>query len=332
MTNPRDTPTPTLNTPVAVVLDGRHLARLPKDVRDVLVKYLPQIPEAEWAVIRDFVHDAVAAAVGVGDTATINPERAVSIAGPFVYWAVNVQGLPLTSGSIFTRRVIDSYCDSLALREGSVSTYRSVLRAVADRVAPDENPEPFRPIPRRHIQDPYVTAEVEQFRAWAYGQRTPTQTRKAKLLLSVGAGAGLQPNEIGALRPRDVSTSSSGITITVPSTPPRKVTLLAEWEGMFREAIDGVHPDSYVWVNSPTMAVSKNLVSEFTARCIGVAPVLTRLRASWLVTLLDRRVHMAVIFDASGFKQFNNLYQYVPYLTKPGSSEARAQLRSGGLA
>ena len=314
----------------AVVLDGRNMARLPKKVAAALMKYTPQIPESDWSAIREFVQDAVAAA---SDTSTLDPERVQKITAPFVHWAVNGQGLPLEAPAIFVRHVIDGYCDSrVLLQDGSVSTYRSILRAVADRVAPEENPEPFRPISRRNIQDPYVTSEVDRFRAWARGQRTTTQTRRAKLLLSAGAGAGLRPGEIGSIRPRDVFVSDSGITISVQATLARQVTLLAEWEEMFLEAIKGMEPADYVWGQSPSPSRNKNLITEFSDRCIGVAPVPSRLRASWLVTLLDRRVHMAVIFDASGFKQFNNLHQYISFLTKPGSQDARAQLRSGDRA
>lgn len=326
----RDTLTSAPVPPFTVVLNGRNMALLPREVEVALMRYTPQIPDADWEVIRGFVQDVVAAAI---DTSTIDPERVQKIAAPFVHWAVNAQGLPLEAAAIFVRQVIDGYCDSLvSLQDGSVATYRSILRAVADRVAPEENPEPFRPISRRSIQDPYINLEVDRFRAWARGQRTATQTRRAKLLLSAAAGAGLRPGEIGTIRPRDVSVSDSGITISVKAIPPRQVTLLAEWEDMFLEAINGVEAAEYVWGQSPSASRNKNLITQFTERCIGVAPIPSRLRASWLVTLLDRRVHMTVIFDASGFKQFNNLHQYISFLTRPGSQDARAQLRGGGRA
>ena len=316
-------------THAAVILDGRYIRRLPKEVAAPLMRYSPRFSDRDWAAIRVFVLDAVAAAA---ESSSVDPDRAMKIAAPFVQWAVNLEGLPLEANAVFTRPVIDAYCESLSLTDGSVGTYRSILRAISDQIAPTANPEPSRPISRRSIQDPYVGSEVDSFRAWAHGQHTTAQTRKAKLLLSAGAGAGLRPNEIGAIRPADVDISDSGITIHVHGAAPRQVTLLAEWESMFLEAIAGIEPPAVVWGDSSAVSKNKNLVTTFAETCTGVAPIPSRMRASWLVTLLDRRVHMTVVFDASGFKQFNNLYQYVQYLTRPGRQDARAQLRGSGRA
>ena len=310
----------------AAILDGRHVRRLPKEVVAQVRRYSPKIPERDWAAIREFVLDAVAAA---GEGTQLDMGRAVMIAAHFVQWAVNLQGLPLEPSALFNSDVIEAYCDSLGLGDGSVSTYRSVLRVVAKGVAPEANQERGRPISRRNIQDPYVAKEVEKYRAWAHGQSTEVQTRKAKLMLSAGAGAGLWPNEITAIRPQHVTISESGITIAVQGKSPRPVTLLAEWESMFRDAIDGVELTSIVWGNLHPESKNKNLITNFTEHCVGTAPVPSRLRASWIVTLLDRQVNMAVLFEAAGFKQFNNLHQYIPFLTRPGSQDSRTQLRGG---
>jgi len=152
------------------------------------MRYSPRFSDRDWAAIRVFVLDAVAAAA---ESSSIDPDRAMKIAAPFVQWAVNLEGLPLEANTVFTRPVIEAYCESLSLTDGSVGTYRSILRAISDQIAPTANPEPSRPISRRSIQDPYVGSEIDGFRAWAHGQHTTTQTRKAKLLLSAGAGAGL---------------------------------------------------------------------------------------------------------------------------------------------
>ena len=311
----------------AVILDGRHTRRLPKEVVATLMRYTPEIPDGDWAEIRVFVLDAVAAAA---ESSSIDPDRALKIAAHFVQWAVNQQSLPQVAGAVFNRRVIDGYCESRTIANGSVASYRSVLLKLADHVAPAENPQPMRPIPRRSINDPYTRDEVEGFRGWACGQRTALRTRKAKLLLAGSAGAGLWPAELGDLQAEDVTASSSGVTIQVRGRAPREVTLLAEWEEMFLEAMADCEPGVRAWGDQRTAPKNKNLVTDFTENCDGIAPKSTRLRGSWLVRLLDARVHIEVIFNASGFKQFNNLHNYLAYLTASSAQDSRAQLRGRG--
>ncbi|MFM9919729.1 hypothetical protein [Lacisediminihabitans sp. H27-G8] len=286
------------------------------------------MPKAEWAKIRSFVLDAVA---GSSIGTSLDSDRALVITAPFVRWAVLKQGLPQEASAIFTTRAIEQYClwriEKDSLTEGSVASYRAVLRRVSDRIAPETNPEPTRAYSRRRIMDPYVRSELDKFRAWANGQSNDLQTRRAKLLLSACAGAGLNPGELGTIRPIDVDISESGITISVQGAHPRKVTLLAEWESMFLDGIAVADPMTFVWGETATRTKDRNYIASFTHRCVGVAPLPTRLRGSWIVTLLDRRVHIATILEAAGFTHFDNLHQYLPFLTKEGSHEARSQLR-----
>lgn len=312
-----------------VILDGRHIRRCSKEVVAPLMRYSPRIPDRDWAAIRVFVLDAVAAA---SETTTLDTDRALKIAAPFVQWAVNLQGLPQEPGAVFNRRIIESYCESLNLEAGSRATYRSMLVKLADEVAPAQNPEPMQPIKRRSIKDPYTAAEVDAFRVWAYGQRTAQRSRRAKLLLSGAAGAGLWPAELGDLHPEDVTASESGVTIIVRGRNPREVTVRSEWEEMLLEAVADSEPGKPVWGPERTTSKNKNLVTDFTERCDGTAPKPSRLRASWLVTLLDERVHIAVVFKAAGFKQFDNLHHYIQYLTTPSVQEVRSQLRGGDRA
>ena len=129
----------------------------------------------------------------------------------------------------------------------------------------------------------------------------------------------------------DVEISESGITISVQGDRARNVTLLAEWESMFLEAIAVADPTTFVWGETATRTKNQNFVTNFTEHCVGVAPLPSRLRGSWLVTLLDRRVHIATILEAAGFSHFNNLHQYIPFLTKDSSQEARSRLRGNGV-
>lgn len=315
----------------AVPLDGRHLRRLPEEVRRELMRYLPQIPDREWTEIRDFVLDAVAAASTIDPK--IEPQRAVKIAAPFVQWAVNMQGLPQEAAEVFTRAIIGAYCDSLtpSLAQRSVATYRSVLLAVANAIAPDTNPVPLAKYGRQDIQTPYTSEELEQFRAWSRGQSSDDLTQKAQLLLSLAAGAGLRPNEITALQPEDITSSISGVTVTIRGgESPRDVTVLAEWEGMFLEAVAGCAPEKPLWGQRRRPGSNpRNLLSEFYSRCNGLSPLASRLRSSWLTVLLDSGVHMTVVFKAAGFTKFNNLDQYLQYLSQVSAQDARAQLRGG---
>lgn len=285
--------------------------------------YVPKSSAREWERVRRFVLDVVA----LSGPPAGREQRVLKIAAPFVLWCVAEQGLPVEAASLFRPVVIDAYCRQVSGNPRTAATYRSVLVRIAERVAPQEKSASMTAIPRAFVQPPYTRDELVRFRAWANGQNKVLKVRRARLLLSLGAGAGLAVREIAALRYADVLTGD-GVVLRIhqPDGSAREVPMLGEWEGVLLEAMRDLPEDGWLWTpKRPT--TGNSAISDFAAGTIGAAPVPTRLRTTWLTTHLQLGTPMPALFAAAGFKRWDNLHQYLAFVASTPEAVYRAQLR-----
>jgi hypothetical protein len=306
------------------VLDGHHYRAEPEEVVASMKRYSPQGNLGEWVSIRDFVFDA---AVLTAASTTYSVDRVLKVSSLFVRWAVAEQGVPMDAGAVFARHVIEIYCSTLDLSDGTVATYRSLLIAVADVVAPEENPERFTPLARRKIKPPYSDLEMRKFRSWATGQKTETGIHKAKVMLSLSAGAGLWPAEIKLVQPEDIVADDLGVTVQVRGDVPRTVPVLHTWEQWALSGAAARPAGTPLWGAIGKVAQNKNLLTEFTSKSIGISPTNARLRATWIVTHLSLGTPMKALVRAGGMTQFGNLHHYLEYVEDVTETTYRATLR-----
>lgn len=252
------------------------------------------------------------------------------LVAPFVLWCVNKKGLPLTVEAIFIRRVIDLYLATIE-NSGTRSTHRSALTAVAESLNSASFPSRQVPIARRAIQQPYSAMQMQEFCAWANGQNTELKRRKARLMVGLGAGAGLRPGEFALMRD-DVVADDDGVLITIRGgQSPRIVPLLREWETWVVPVLSEVPPGEALWMG-PAEKANKSMLNTFTANTIGKAPNGVQLRATWLVTNLALGRPMKELMRAAGMIQFTNLDKYLEFVDDVDFSVYRSIIRGGADA
>ena len=210
------------------------------DAIERLQNYVPSIPSAHAAQIRQFVADAV--------TLTL-PQTAYSVdalVGPvtgFVYWAVFVVGSDLDAGIIFDRELIESYVrDELPAThsDGTRRNYRAWITRVAEAVNPDRNPRAPMPMNARSMDAPYTDDELIALDRWAAGQRTAYLRENAAVLAALGIGGGLTSIEIAQLTREAVTVHDDGmveIHVSVKGEFKRRVIITAAWERILADHV-----------------------------------------------------------------------------------------------
>ena len=307
---------------VPVTLDGSTYSSRVSVMRS-LDAYAPQANPEEWAEVEGFARDAaMLTAERTGREALL----LLKTVGPYLVWCVFEHGLDLQPGSVFATRFIQLYCHQWS--GSSAATHRSTLMAFARTLVPEKNPAPLAPLPRKVIQPPYTDGELLTLRTWARGQHTEIKRRRAKLLLALGAGAGLWNRELIALRGSDVTVDGAGVLLAIQGAAPREVPVLRAWETWVADAAESSTDDEYLWAPR-SGRVHGNTLWDFTSAASGLAPTVSRLRATWLATHVQAGTPMKELFKAGGIDRFDNLHHYLPYIPSTDRSDYRRLLREG---
>lgn len=285
-------------------------------------RYKPKQHRLAWDEARSFVMEAVTT---TALTSNRDASKLMRVASPYVMWCVEEHGLELRSELIFAPTLIDRYCTTAFTREGTGGTYRSVLLAISASVLPNSRPK-LTAMHKRKIQAPYTAAEVKAHALWAAGQKTALSRHRCMLLVAFVVGAGLQPGELRTLRRTDVKIDEDGVLVRVRGKNERTVPMLRDWEERAALVLDG-YPDAELLWGGPRSPSGNNMVSEFMSRTMGVVPVLTRLRATWITTQLGMGTPIKELLRAGGMAQFENLDQYLAYVEAVPMGEHRAMLR-----
>jgi len=290
-------------------------ARLPQGVSDYVTRYVPRAVDAKtWERIGPFVRDSVTLAA---PKTPYTAELLIGRASRYVAWCVK-KGWPLDAETIWSIQGITLFLndEKLALHRDTRRNYRAWLMRMAQVLLPEENGEHHKPI-RTVTQSiaPYTPAEMAEFRRWATSQRTPLKRYRAMLMLALCAGAGLRPVDFEDLRPEHVERlEHGGYIIHVPGKDQRDVPLLAEWDDWVEVLLTRV-PDTHdtLW-GPPNKARRYSSLSGFAQTCVGTAPVSSRLRETWALTVLRPIANIKSVFRAAGVKKFDKLALFLHYI------------------
>ncbi len=290
-----------------------------------LESFTPSVRPEEWADVASFARDA---AVVTAEATRREPLPLLKTVASYLVWCVFEQGLDLEASAVFQVDFIEEYCQQWSPR--TAASYRSTLMAFRHTLAPVTDPVCLIPLPRSAIQPPYTPGQILTFRTWAHAQHTALRRRRSKLLLALGAGAGLRSGELMTVRGRDVLIDTAGVVVTVHGTAGRDVPVLSLWESWVAEAAEDTKPDSYLW-RPGTGRIRKNTLWAFTSGSNGPAPSVVRLRANWLLTHLFAGTPMKELFKAGGIDKFDNLPQYLAHIEPASDREYRRMLRREAL-
>jgi hypothetical protein len=214
--------------------------------------------------------------------------------------------------------------------EKSRSDRRSRLRVICDHLNPEQAPNAGVVIPRETIKPPYKAAQMQALVRAIQVQPTEELVRRLCLCVGLGAGAGIDSPDLKLLDTTHAADhGEDGIRIQVPGPHAREVWVLRDYEHLVRRGLHGLADGKPLigWVKT-----RRNVAAAVYADAVllGSLPKLeqSRLRTTWLATLMSRPVPLAVILTAAGLKSTRTLFDLLPHLDTDTSADAGA-LRDG---
>ncbi|GAA3161153.1 hypothetical protein GCM10010466_60120 [Planomonospora alba] len=247
----------------------------------------------------------------------------------------DAEGLPARPEVWLSREVIERFiavgCAHLA--SGTRATYRSRLLRLREAVLGGDctTGRPVK-LSASTASRPYTPTELTALWAWAGGQPTTQLRQGCQLLLALGRGCGPDTPEITALRAHDVRRPGGGaIVVAVRGRRERLVVCRRGWESVLAEAAARLDGQAAYLFRPGHHARGKNTVTGFLARThpAPAAPALKmgRLRAGWLVELMETGVPLPVIVAAAGLDSLHALSRVLPFVRGVEAAQAAEHLR-----
>lgn len=275
--------------------------------------YTPNLPEADWDEVREFVLNVVNEAKRVVPYPLPSLTNAVA---HHVDWAVNVAGYDMTRELLFSRDLIAA---SVILMPTTSPSTRGRRRSLLFRVgeALDILPTltPLTPLSAATPTTPYSDSDIRTLRTWAHTQRSHEASRSARALVALGLGAGLPTRDIGTVTAACVSAHGDVICVGGRDIPVRP-----EWADEVAD-LAATSSSHDAWLFQPHIARSKNFVTLFVNRTIGAGlrPSTQRMRSTWLVQALAEGMPMQDLLSAAGLQSMDALSRYQRFLPAPSA-------------
>lgn len=299
-------------------------------------EFRPNMAARDWAIVEQFVREAVADA---RPATTYSVKALLTAVSRLALWCHKSAGLPLERRTVFDRDVIAEYvrhgCPELTTR-ASRGTRRSMLLRVADSVLPPgERVTRLEPLSFSNPRQPYTLGEMVSLRSWAAGQVTEQRRADCASILALGLGAGLSAGEMLALRVGDIEVinpsdlyNSPEVLLHVSGTRARAVPVLGAWTPALLRLRSEVDPGRVaLGPNRETM--SPNWVSNFIFRTGGtLKPNTQRMRNTWLTHHITANTPLHPLLMAAGLSCSEVLDRLLRYIPCPTPEDVRAAFRT----
>lgn len=296
-----------------------------------ILRYRPKNAPPEWDAVADGVRMLVAT---VADHV---PYRLTTVLRVVAMLAVSAEraGVP-RDPAVWLDQATITRCllTDTSLAPGTIQTYAALLARVRETLVWVERGEAARPHLRadRSRAEPYSTSDLTRMDAWADSlPPTPSGRGNARAMLALGAGCGLFPTEMLAVRGTDVHIlPSDAVVVRVPDTE-RLIVCRSLWEQALAELAQRAGK-RHLYGPDRQVERPKNAISNWVARNKPgdpKVPVLEmrRLRATWLVSLLRDRVPADLIAKAAGLKSAAALAPYLAWVPEISPDAAIRLLR-----
>lgn len=311
--------------------------------------YIPADNPPGWRRVAAEVRATVAAAL------PFTPYPAGELMGVLAKLALfaDAEGQPLQAGLWLTREYIERFvlvgCASVG--EATRANYRSKLLRLREAVNGGDcmTGKPAR-LSGSSASHPYTGAEQAALWAQACGQPNAELRDGMTVLLALGLGCGLDSSEIIPLRGGDIRTTrddrqapreadsaptannGTGPVVTaVRGRRSRLVVCRRPWEQILaHQAARLADPNGYIFRPGASKRAG-NIVTNFISRTHPApgTPHLktTRLRSTWLVSLIEAGLPLHVIVTAGGLTSLHALSRLMPYVQRVAPGEAAQLLR-----
>lgn len=272
--------------------------------------YVPDLPDDDWQNIRAFVVQAAQDAV---PHLTYPEASVVNAIAHHVDWCVNVAGYALAREVVFRRDIIAAGTAMMYTTQSSTrGRRRSLMLRVGEALSIIPRVPQLTPLSAAVPSAPYTLDEIDGISRWALEQ-LDHKILPARVIVALGLGAGLPPRDLWLVRPSDVLSSGQAIQLA-----DRTVPVSVDWQDELNELVSlSANPSAPLF--RPTIAGSKNMVTNFVASCAdnGMRPSVQRMRATWLVEHLATGTPMQDLLAAAGLQSMDALVRYERFLPPP---------------
>ncbi len=249
----------------------------------------------------------------------------------YAVWAKE-RGFELSRTPLLDVDRIEAFTESADLGKWAAANYRSRLRGLTAKFNPSgTGVQAAKVLEHQAVKPPYSAREIAAIVRIASTQPSPTLGRQLRVCVGLGLGAGLDSVDLKPLRGRHlIDRGEGGIRVDVPGSRARTVWVRRSFETLVRGGLEGVTQGRLLLGED---AARRNVAAKIFANAAihGNAPRFeqSRMRTTWLATLLIDGVPLPVIMDAAGLRSARTLTDLLPHLELAGEP---ARLLRGGDA
>ena len=295
-----------------------------------LETYQPStIPNARWEAICDFT-------VSLGQQyRDLHPEIAYNRYMPVLARLIDVvcnrdgyaQDIEVVLDAEMIEMMIRDELEDLSVHSRGV--YKTTLRRLGEALNPSWMGQTiYKKHARTTSQPPYTPAEITDVLDWCVDTDEFISCERRKIV-GLGLGAGLTSRQMSELKWSSVEVDERGVLIHLPD---RTIPVTARW--VYLLDLDKAGRDEYVLRPNVTSREPDDVTGRTARNKVesGMRPDIRRLKATWIVDLMNRYVPDAFICHAAGIKSLKRYEQYRPDLGDEDLMAVRGLFHGDGRA
>ena len=301
---------------------------IPDSVRDFIDNYEPIGIEAGcWERVAAIVRDEVKRA-GFQSVAAV--ARHCTTFGLYMAWR-DAQGLSLNVNDAMKLEGIDQFYLRGLTKYGdrTKNDYRSRLRTLASRVAPDVGAQ-VPSLGYNAVRQGYSSVEEAMIRRVSLGQPRRETRRRLCAVVGLSGGGGLDAQDLRWLLFDHIEVRDDGIHVDVHGPKARRVVIRRIYEPLVLAGIEGLSAgDAVVKLDRDKSNPAARVIAD--AQLFDDVPKIDvrRLRTTWITWLVTQRIPFDVILSASGLTSARTIVDMIATLP---STDPTGFLRDGGAS
>jgi hypothetical protein len=276
------------------------------------------VPADLWQVsIQPFVLECIGA---LGVPVPVAKRYARVLAG-LCLWCLG-EGLPLKREVVLDPDVVERYALMVLRHRRGGATSRSDLRRLGPLLTRDAPWEPRpRPMARRRIAAPYNPAELVALWHMVGLQRTDRLRAAGQAIFLLGVGLGLDGRWAPAMTANDFGWRNGLLVAAIGDPCPREVPVLDHYSADMAELLANAGEGRLVGGDAYGKNAVSNLVDRLRTPSDTPRLSASRLRSTWLLTLLERGVRLPELVSAAGIEGLTPLSDLLDRVPRLGRDE-----------